>query len=64
VYITLGFDEISEQTGIERVAIQHFLETMIFLGKLNGRICEETRTVSFGDTSDISNLVRTLEQQN
>lgn len=45
VYITLGFDEIKEKSGLKSDDVEQFIRVMISKGHLRAKIDAETRTV-------------------
>jgi len=64
VYITLGFDEIKDKSGLKDIDVEKFLRQMISRGHLRAKIDGETRTVQFVEDSDMLSLVNSIDQKN
>lgn len=64
VYITLGFNEIKEKSGLKDVDVEKFLQKMISQGHLRAQIDRESRTVQFIEDSDMLDLVDSIDQKN
>ncbi len=62
VYLTLGFKEIQQKSGLED--IERFVRVMIGQGQLKAKIDMETKTVKFLEDDDLLAVVNTIESQN
>lgn len=64
MYITLGFDEIKDKSGLSDIDVEQFLRVMISKGHLRAKINGESRTVQFVEDSDILSLVNSIDLKN
>lgn len=65
VYMTLGFKEIQEKSGLDTsVDIEKYLMKMISGGQMRAKIDRETHTVQFVEDSDILSIVDSIEAKN
>lgn len=64
VFITLGFDEIKEKSGLKDIDVEKFLRVMISKQHLRAKIDGETRTVQFVEDSEMLTLVNSIDLKN